>query len=207
MVVDAKTKETCLIEMSYRCFVYHSSSDGTEIVSWFKSMDGKPCSTAFDTTLVTAQALMGINYPASFQVRDDLQSTDNRPARRRQFSQYLPGVKDVESAKALITYVDPTNPLSIFGRWDLGRGETAYPKTIPDGSVDAKAASTSMVLDFMRLSQKLDAPKTGFWMLYGTPSVDGKPFIWKESQWKDQNRRDVPDRLEGRWTLMPIFMM
>ena len=47
-------------------------------------------------------------------------SSYNRPARRKQLKERLPGVKDVESAKQLITYTDPANPLSLFGRWDLG---------------------------------------------------------------------------------------
>ena len=93
--------------------------------------------------MVTPDYLMGINYPASLQVRTDLQSTDNRPARRVQFKQLLPKVNNLEIAKNVITYTDPTNPLSIFGRWDLGYGETDYPKQIPDGSIDAKAADTA----------------------------------------------------------------
>jgi hypothetical protein len=151
---------------------------------------------------------MGINYPASLQVSSDLKSTDNRPARRRQFKQLLPGVTQVDDAKAVITYTDPANPLSIFGRWDLGYGETSYPKTIPDGSIDSKVASSSMVLAFMGLSGDLDtkAPSTGFWMLYGTPKVGGKPFIWSESAWKTQTLRDVPDRVDGSFTLMPLYL-
>lgn len=209
MVVDAKTGETCLIEMSYRCFVYHYSSRGTEIISGFKCLDSEPCRTDVDTQLVTPTTLMGINFPASYQVRSDLQSTDNRPARRTQFSRLLPGVEDIESAQRTITHVDdPANPLSIFGRWDLGYGETSYPKTIPDGSVDAKVASTSMALSFMKLKGELDesSRETGFWMLYGTPSFQGKPFIWSQSNWYWQKRRDVPDRLDGRFTLLPIHL-
>jgi hypothetical protein len=141
-------------------------------------------------------------------VRNDLQSQDNRPARRRQFQQLLPGVTDLETAKTVITYIDPANPLSIFGRWDLGYGETTYPKQIPDGSTDAKVASTSMVRSFMGLAGVLDASSsnTGFWMLYGTANVDGTPFVWSQSSWKWQTRRDVPDRLTGSFTLMPLHL-
>jgi hypothetical protein len=53
---------------------------------------------------------MGINYPASMQVWTNLQSNDNRLARRRQFKQLLPGMIDVETAKGVITHTDPTNP-------------------------------------------------------------------------------------------------
>jgi hypothetical protein len=108
----------------------------------------------------------------------------------------------------VITYTDPTNPLSIFGRWDLGYGETDNPKQIPDGSLDAKVASTAMVRSFMDLSGVLDTESSnmGFWMLYGTPHVRGKPFIWSESLWSWQKLRDVPDRVDGVFTLMPLYL-
>jgi hypothetical protein len=207
MLVDANTNETGLVEMSYRCFVYYRSTGGAYTVT-STSLDGNACSTDYDNEMVTADYMMGINYPASLQVRDDLQSTDNRPARRQQFSQLLPGVTDVETAKTVITYTDPTNPLSIFGRWDLGYGETSYPKQIPDGSIDAKAASTSMVRSFMGLSGILDtsALNTGFWMLYGTAKINDTPFIWSQSLWKGQKLRDVPDRLDGSFTMMPLYL-
>ena len=103
---------------------------------------------------------------------------------------------------------DPANPLSLFGRWDLGYGETSYPKQIPDGSIDSKVGSTSMVRSFMGLSGILDtsASNTGFWMLYGTPKVNGMPFIWSQSSWKWQKLRDVPDRIDGSFTLMPLYL-
>ncbi len=207
MLVDANTGETGLVEMSYRCFVYYRSSGGPYTVSSL-SMDGGACATDYDGEMVTPDYLMGINYPASLQVREDLQSNDNRPARRVQFSRLLPHVNNVERAKRVITYIDPNNPLSIFGRWDLGYGETDYHKQIPDGSLDAKVASTDMVRDFMELSGIFDTSSTraGFWMLYGTPRVQGKPFIWSESLWSWQPLRDVPDRLEGKFTLIPLYL-
>lgn len=207
MLVDAKTNETGLVEMSYRCFVYYRSTGGPYTVS-SKSLDGNACSTDYDSEMVTSDYLMGINYPASLQVRSDLQSTDNRPARRRQFKQLLPGVNDVEDAKEVITYTDPVNPLSIFGRWDLGYGETSYPKQIPDGSIDSKVGSTSMVRSFMGLSGILDTSSSskGFWMLFGTPEINGSPFAWSQSSWKWQTLRDVPDRIDGSFTLMPLFL-
>ncbi len=207
MLVDANTNETGLVEMSYRCFIYYRSTGGPYTVT-SKSMDGDACSTDYDPEMVTADYLMGINYPASYQVASDLGSTDNRPARRRQFKLLLPGVNDVETAKAVITYTDPSNPLSIFGRWDLGYGETSYPKQIPDGAVDSKVGSTGMVRSFMTLTGLLDtsSSSTGFWMLYGTPVVNGAPFIWSESSWKWQTLRDVPDRLDGKFTLIRLYL-
>ncbi|WP_045224386.1 hypothetical protein [Methyloterricola oryzae] len=207
MLVDANSNETGLVEMSYRCFVFYRSNGGPYAVS-SKSMDGQLCSTQYDSEMVTHEYLMGINYPASLQVRSDLQSTDNRPARKQQFKQLLPGVHTVEDARRVITYTDPNNPLSIFGRWDLGYGQTDYPKQVPDGAADAKAASTAMVRPFMDLSGILDlrSPARGFWMLYGTAHVNGEPFIWSRSSWSWQKLRDVPDRLDGRFTLMSLFL-
>lgn len=144
MLVDANTNETGLVEMSYRCFVYYRSTGGPYAVS-SQSLDGGACSTDYDHEMVTADYLMGINYPASLQVRSDLLSTDNRPARREQFKKLLPRVNNVHNAKFVIMYTDPNNPLSIFGRWDLRYGETDSPKQIPDGSLDSKVGSTSMV--------------------------------------------------------------
>jgi hypothetical protein len=120
----------------------------------------------------------------------------------------LPKVKNLQIAKNVITYTDPTNPLSIFGRWDLGYGVTDYPKQIPDGALDAKVGSADMVRSFMELSGILDTSATnmGFWMLFGTPHVNGKPFIWSESLWDWQELRDVPDRLDGKFTLMPLYL-
>ena len=177
MLVDANTGETGLVEMSYRCFVYYRSTGGAYTVT-SQAFDNGICTTDYDAEMVTPGYLMGINYPASLQVREDLQSTDNRPARRRQFKELLPGVTDLETAKSVITYTDPLNPLSIFGRWDLGYGETDYPKQIPDGSIDSKVASTAMVRAFKGLSGILDtaAPTTGFWMLYGTPPGERRPL-------------------------------
>jgi hypothetical protein len=43
-------------------------------------------------------------------------------------------------------------------------------------------------------------------MKFGSPSVNGKPFIWSESQWKGQKLRNVPDRVEGEWTLLNLYM-
>lgn len=208
MLVDANTNETGLVEMSYRCFVYYRQKPGEPYTVDSNASDGGACTTGYDNEMVTDDYLMGINFPASLQVRTDLQSTDNRPDRRQQFKQLLPGVNDVETAKTVITYTDPANPLSIFGRWDLGYGETSYPKQIPDGSIDSKVGSTGMVRSFMGLAGTLDTSSSnkGFWMLYGSAKVNNTPFIWSKSSWKWQKLRDVPDRIDGSFTLMPLYL-
>jgi hypothetical protein len=207
MLADTKNGETGLVEMSYRCFVFYRSNGGPYTVTSI-SLDGQPSSTEYDHEMVTPEYLLGFNYPASIQVRKDLQSTDSRPARRRQLAKLILGVVDDSTAKAAITYIDPANPLSVFGRWDLGYGESPYPIMIPDGAVDAKTVTTAIVRSFMSLSGKLDmrSKANSFWMLYGTPIVNGSPFVWSQSSWKWQKLRDVPDRLDGTFTLIPLHL-
>ena len=60
----------------------------------------------------------------------------------------------------------------------------------------------------MTLSGTLDvsASGLGFWMLYGTPKVAGQPFVWSQSSWSWQKLRDVPDRVDGVFTQMPLYL-
>lgn len=205
MLVDANSKEIGLVEMSYRTFVFFKSDEngGYHVVT---KPEGR--STDYDAELIHGDYILGINYPVSIQVRDDLQAVDTRPARRTQLLAGIGAVTDIESAKALITYTDPQNPLSIFGRWDLGYGETPTPKTIPDGAIDAKAVAASMISYVGDLKGVLepDSPYQGFWMKFGTPYVDGKPFIWSQSQWSGQKLRDVPDVLDGDYHLLNVYI-
>jgi hypothetical protein len=204
MVVDGKTKEIGLIEISYQSVVcFLPEKDGYQLVT---IPEGK--SKAYDPDLVTPTYLLGINYPASILIRNDLKAVENRPARRRQFKEKIAQVKDIQSAKDLITYTDPDNPLSIYGRWDLGYGETPNPKTVPDGSIDAKVASSNDALACMNLKGEMDlqTKRNGFWMKFGTPYVKGEPFIWSKSIWSGQKLRSVPDRVDGSFQLMNTFI-
>jgi hypothetical protein len=108
----------------------------------------------------------------------------------------------------LITYTDPAEPLSIYGRWDLGYGTTTTPRTIPDGALDAKAIAASELVDLAQLQGVIDpaAGQPAFWMRYGTAHIDGKPFIWSASPWRDQVLRDVPDVVDGTWQHVKLYM-
>jgi len=205
MLVDAKTKEIGLVEMSHKSFILFKP-DGKGGIAVITKPDG--LNKNYDQDMVQPDYILGINYPASQQIRDDLKALDTRPARKRQFLAQIDSVKDIESAKALITYTDPQNPLSIYGRWDLGYGETPAPKTVPDGSIDAKAFSVSMLKDVYNLNGVLDtkSPVKTFWMKFGTAYVNGKPFIWSESQWKGWKLRLVPDRIDGDFTLLNAYI-
>jgi len=201
MLVDSKTKEIGLVEMSYRSFVYFKpdGEGGYAVITKPESV-----SKEYDRELLTADYILGINYPVSFAIRDDLKALDTRPQRRVQFLAQIDGVTDVETAKALITYTAPDDPLSIYGRWDLGFGDTPAPKTVPDGAVDAKVIAASQVGWAAKLAGVLDPSATHpiFWMKYGTAVFGGKPFIWSESAWKSQPLRGVPDRVDGPWALL-----
>ena len=61
---------------------------------------------------------------------------------------------------------------------------------------------------FMALDGRLawDAPSQGFWMLFGTPHVDGLPFIWSRSQWSSWQHPDVPDVLDGVFTPISLHV-
>lgn len=205
MVIDAKTGDIGLVEMSYKSFVFYKANGkgGYTVTTQPEGLDPR-----YDRQMVASDYLIGINYPASYQIRRDLKALDTRPARKRQFLARIGAVNDLESAKQLITYTAPRNPLSIFGRWDLGYGETPTPKTIPDGSLDAKAGSVSLARRMMRLEGVLDvdSPVQGFWMKFGTPYVKGAPFIWSQSQWREWKLRDVPDRLDGDYTLLNTYI-
>ena len=201
MVADARTRDIGLVEMSYKSFVFFKlNGEGAYDVTT------KPegLNKSYDVEMMQPGYMLGINYPASEQIREDLKAIDTRPARKRQFMELIGPVSDVESAKALITYTDPDNPLSINGRWDLGYGETPLPKTVPDGTIDAKVASGAMARAALELKGVLDPMGTAaaFWMKFGTARVNGKPFIWSESQWKDWKHRLVPDRLDGEFVLL-----
>jgi hypothetical protein len=207
MVLDVLKNDTALVEMSHRRFVYFKSSGGAYTVT--DSLDGAQTEDDYDGRLLDADHIFGINYPVSYKVVDDLESTDNRPMRRIQFAARISTVNNIESARALITYTDPDEPLSLYGRWDLGYGTTDFPKTIPDGSIDAKACSASMIRSFLEnLKKQPDrgSTKTSFWMKYGTPEINGKPFIWSQSKWKGQLLNQVPDSVSGSWHPTKVFM-
>jgi hypothetical protein len=218
MVANAFTERIGYVEMTWDAFQFFKLPKDGEGNVLVRSKP-KGLEPYYDQQLIQPSFVLGINFPASIYVRDQLQSVDNRPARRTQFLERIGGVTDIATAKALVTYTDPTNPLSIYGRWDLGFGLTPAPKTVPDGSCDAKAVSAKMVRATLGTGGKagkadsglkgvLDtkAKKKAFWMKYGTPEFNGKPFIWSESMWPGQKLRGVPDVVAGDWQLLNLYM-
>lgn len=47
---------------------------------------------------------------------------------------------------------------------------------------------------FARETESGPDSSLGFWMLHGTPQIQGKPFIWSESIRSRQSSGDDPDR-------------
>lgn len=203
-VVDTRSREIGYVEMSYDTFVFFRLRKGGVTVTT------RPAglSTAYDTEMIRPNSVMGINYPVSLLVREQLGSIDVWPARRPQFLAGLPGVRDIASAKALITYTDPANPMSIYGRRDLGYGVTPIPKKVPSGAVDAKVITATMTRPARSIRGILDtqAHTRAFWMKFGSAYVDGTPFIWSQSPWAGQKLRLVPDRIDGEWRLLNLYM-
>lgn len=204
MVVDVNEMEIGLIEMSYDTFFYFKP-DGSSGYDVITSKSG--ISTEYDEEMLQPDYILGFNYPVSIYLRDELKAIENRPARRYQLLSMIHTVTDIEKAKNLITYTfDPDEPLSIFGRWDLGYGWTPTPHIIPEGSIDAKATSASMMsyVSGIQGILDIDSPYRVFWMKFGTPKINGKPFIWSESIWKDQKLRNVPDVVDDNFYFLNL---
>ena len=210
-LVDANTGEIGLVEMSYNRFVLFKSDSKTLTLK--DSTGYEPCRLDYDHHLISPTHIFGVNQPIYWWVGYELESMNLRPMRRNQLWDRIDTVQDMESCKALITYTEDREPLSIYGRWDLGYGTTEMPRTRPDGSVDAKAFSTEMIKEVLNnLSRKpsINGEKTSFWMKYGTAVIRHQPFIWSESQFADMKESEdvdfVPDALDGQWNRVKMFM-
>lgn len=210
-VIDSNTGEIGLLDMSYNRFVLFKS-DGKNIT--MKDSTGYvPTHLDYDHHLITPTHIFGVNQPVSWWVGYELESMNLRPMRRNQLWDRIDTVTDMESAKDLVTYTEDREPLSVYGRWDLGYGTTEMPRVRPDGSVDAKAFSAEMIKEVLAsLSRKpsLNGDKRSFWMKFGTAHVRHLPFIWSESQFaslKGKEEEDcVPDALDGKWNRVKMFM-
>ena len=202
-----------LIEMSYKRFgMLRSGQDGS-LTGMFSTGEEFDMNLDYDNHLMTGEYILGVNYPVIKKIAYDLASTDNRPMRRVQFFNMIGKVKNMEDAKELITYISDDEPLSICGRWDIGTGTTEYPKTIPDGAVDAKAFSAYKVcelLDSLTFTSCEQGGRVSFWMRYGVAPFKGENFVWSKSQWaeyKDDPEKDfVPDDVSGAWNQTKLYM-
>lgn len=210
-LVDANQGKIGLVEMSYKRTVLFVC-DG-KAIKQTDSTGYQPTFLDYDHHLITPTHVFGVNQPVNWWVGYELESMNLRPMRRNQLWWGIGGVQTIDDAKKLITYTEDREPLSIYGRWDLGYGTTEMHRTRPDGSVDAKACSAEMIKDVLsNLSRKpsINGTKTSFWMKFGTASVSQLPFIWSRSQFADFKQPEevdfVPDALDGNWNRVRMFM-
>ena len=210
-LVDANTGEIGLVEMSYNRFVLFKSD--SKKLTMKDSTGYEPTRLDYDHHLISPTHIFGCNQPIYWWVAYELESMNLRPMRRNQLWARIDTVQDIETAKDLITYTEDREPLSIYGRWDLGYGTTEMARTRPDGSVDAKAFSRDLIKEVLaNLSRKpsINGDKTSFWMKFGTAHIRQEPFIWSKSQFADMKQPEcedaVPDALDGRWNRVKLFM-
>ncbi len=211
MLVDAYKEEFGIIDMSYARFALFKGN-GSELT--VKDSTGyQPMFLDYDHHMVSENHVLGCNYPIYKRIWRELQTIDGAPKRRYQLYRNLPNVHDMDSAKALITYNESLEPISIAGRWDKNYGTSEFLRYQPHGSIDAKAFSTSeirKVLSSLSMKPSINGTKTSFWMKYGSPYIDGTPFIWSDSIWADFKQPEevdcIPDAIDGNWNLVKMFM-
>lgn len=211
MLVDAYKGQFGMIDMSYCRFALFKS-DGTTLT--VKDSTGyQPTFLDYDHHMVTENHVLGCNIPSYKRIWRELETIDGAPKRRYQLWRNIPNVSDMESAKALITYNESLEPISIAGRWDKGFGTSEFIRYQPHGSIDAKTFGTAEIKEVLaNLSKKpsINGTKTSFWMKFGSPYIDGTPFIWSESRWaqfkQPQEVDCIPDAIDGRWNRVKMFM-
>ncbi len=211
MLVDAYRGEFGMIDMSYARFALFKS-DGKQLTV-NDSTGYEPNFLDWDRHMVTETHVLGCNIPSYKRIWRELQTIDGAPKRRYQLWRNIANVHDMESAKALVTYNESLEPISIAGRWDKNMGTSEFLRYQPHGSIDAKAFSTARireVLESLSMKPSIDGKKTSFEMKFGSPYIDGSPFIWSESRWarfKLPEEEDcIPDAIDGAWNPVKMFM-
>ena len=211
MLVDAFKNQFALIDMSWHRFVY-ITSDGKE-VSLTDSTGYKPNFLDWDNHMVAPTHILGCNVPVYKRIQRELMFIDGAPKRRYQLYRSIANVSDIDSAKDLVTYNENLEPISIAGRWDKNYGTSEFLRYQPHGAIDAKAFSTADIREVLaNLSKQPDinGTKTSFWMKYGSPYIDGTPFVWSDSIWAKFKRPEeedcIPDAIDGRWNRVKMFM-
>ena len=211
MLVDAYKNEFALIDMSWYRYVFFKMNG--EEVTLTDSTGYKPNFLDWDNHMVAPTYILGCNDPVYKRIQRELMFIDGAPKRRYQLYRSIANVYDVETAKQLITYNENLEPISIAGRWDKNFGTSEFLRYQPHGAIDAKVFTTADIREVLaNLSKQPDinGTKTSFWMKFGSPYIDGTPFIWSESIWakfKQPEEVDcIPDAIDGRWNRVKMFM-
>ena len=211
MVVDAYRNEFALVDMSYARFAL-LRSDG-ENVTVTDSTGYEPNFLDWDNHMFAPKHVLGCNDPIYKRIARELMFIDGAPKRRYQLYRNIANVSDIESAKNLVTYNESLEPISIAGRWDLNYGTSEFLRYQPHGAIDAKTFGTEEIREVLaNLSKQPDinGTKTSFWMKYGSPYIDGAPFVWSGSKWAEFKQPEevdgIPDAIDGRWNRVKMFM-
>ena len=211
MLVDAYRGEFGMIDMSYARFALFKG-DGSKL-SVVDSTGYEPTFLDWDHHMVTEDHVLGCNIPVYKRIWRELQTIDGAPKRRYQLWRNIANVRDIDTTKALITYNESLEPISIAGRWDLNMGTSEFLRYQPHGSIDAKVFGTEeikAVLAGLTMKPSINGTRTSFWMKFGSPYIDGAPFIWSRSRWarfKLPEEVDyIPDAIDGAWNKVKMFM-
>jgi hypothetical protein len=204
LLANANTGEIGLVDMSYKSFVFLKSNGSKYKITTLP----KGQNSDYDTRFVKPNYILGLNYPPTLLVKADYDENENGIVwkdRMDELTQLIPGVHDVRTAKALLTYVNPEVRDNVMARFDLNIEPLKY-GTAPFGGIDAKVVTSSMVRDFERLSGDIDlcSSARGFWMRYGTAYYQSKPFIWSQSEFSSWPHPDIPDALSGVYTYLKL---
>lgn len=211
MLVDAYKGEFGLVDMSYARFaLFKSDGEKLKVVD---STGYVPDFLDWDHHMISEEHVLGCNIPIYKRIWRELMTIDGAPKRRYQLYRNIGNVRDMESAKSLITYNESLEPISIAGRWDKNYGTSEFLRYQPHGSIDGKAFGTEeikQVLASLSMKPSKDGKKTSFWMKFGSPYIDGSPFSWSGSIWAKFKLPEevdcIPDVIDGNWNRVKMFM-
>ena len=211
MVVDAFRNEFAVVDMSYARFVL-IQPEGEEI-KMTDSTGYEPNFLDYDNHMVSPTHILGCNIPVYKRIGRELMFIDGAPKRRYQLYRNIANVSGIDTAKALITYNESLEPISIAGRWDKNYGTSEFLRYQPHGAIDAKVFGTAEireVLANLSMQPDINGEKTSFWMKFGSPYIDGSPFVWSDSIWANFKQPEevdnIPDAIDGRWNRVKLFM-
>lgn len=211
MVVDAYKEEFGMIDMSYARFALFKG-DGTNLTV-IDSTGYQPNFLDYDHHMATPTHILGCNDPVYKRIWRELETIDGAPKRRYQLYRNMPNVRTMDDVKNLVTYNESLEPISIAGRWDKNYGTSEFIRYQPHGSIDAKAFGTDeikKVLANLSMKPSINGKKTSFWMKFGSPYIDGLPFIWSDSIWAKFKLPEevdfIPDAIDGQWNPVKMFM-
>jgi len=201
-IADARERTFGLVEMDEERFVFFRPEPGGGY-----ALECRPACAdrEYDRNMLTDDRVIGFNVPVSLEVRSGLNypaaAEEKDPVRSEQFLARIHAVRDVATARDVITTFDPDAPRSIYARRDLCARQPE-----PGGSVDAKVVSASMLLPFLERSGELERDfwwgrSDACWMKFGPPAGERGAFVWSESAWSHWRHQMLPDRMEGPWEL------